>query len=341
MADPNRLMRGRNGAERPQRDVKVSAPAPGASIPSKISKFIFYGGIITVLITLVVVLFHFSTFGLFTIDFKTGSISRLPITPNMRIPPQYVTYPIPAPQSTTFESVLQTRYSVAFDLNIADATPLQNSYRVIFYNGAQTPDPTLPSDDLSQTNNIGSALKFYVPVTDGSSGPNTATRVDPTSLITIQSALFANSTNLCMYMAPDTNDLYLTYFIGHVTAGTMGSLGVLNADVESLDGWAVSKPITNVPIGRPFRISLVVDEQFIETYINGELVLITKTFIPGQSSNLHSYSSSNNYNFYGPPDTMYLKGINVANIQYWNQILPSKAIRVFSSVPSKASVFSS
>jgi hypothetical protein len=328
-----------------------------------VSKYVYYGSIFMFIVIALIAIFRVHIFGIFTIDYSTGTFARIPVSPATQLPAQFLKSPIPATISTTFPSVLQTGYTVGFDVYIADGTPVQNNYRIIFYNGAQTADPTVDSTDPSQLNNVGSALSFVVPVSfsksgsgdsSGSSEPseelseepsdsiegfkNTPT-VDPTSIVSIQSALFANSTNICMYMAPDTNDLYLTYFVGHITPGKMGSSGLITSDVETLDGWNISRPIKNAPIGKPFRVSLVVDSQFIETYINGELVLTTKTYIPGQTSSLHSYSSSTNYNFYGPPDVMYLKGINVANIKYWNTILPSKAVRVFSSAPVATSIF--
>jgi len=300
-----------------------------------LSKYLYYGGIFLFIVVAVIAVFHVSTIGIFTIDYSTGQLTRIPVSQTMKVPAQYPTSPIPATLSTKFSSVLQVEYTVGFDVYISDGTPVQNNYRVIFYNGAQTPDPTVASNDPSQVNNIGSALSFVVPSTLSRPPPANRSTVDPTSITSIQTALFANKSNICMYMAPDTNDVYLTYFVGHTTPSQTGP------DVETLNGWAISKPIKNIPIGKPFRVTLVIDNQFIETYINGELVLTTKTYIAGHTSNLHSHSTSVNYNFYGPPDVMYLKGIKVANINYWDQILPSKSVRVFSGTPIAKSKFTS
>jgi len=321
----------------------VPATTPAAleaglvAFKTNLPKYVFYGGCVAFVAVILIWVFKVSTFGVFVYDKVTGTVSRVPITPSMQIPPQYTSVPISASDSTSFPDVLQTGYTVGFDVNIADGTPVQNSYRVIFYNGVQTRDMTVDASDDSQLNNTGEALSFIIPTTSaGSSTALPPSGIDSTTLTAIQTALFANSSNICLYMSPDTNDLYITYFVGHFTPGTTGSTGAMGSAVESLDGWAISKPIKNVPIGKPFRITLVVDGQFIETYINGELVLTTKTYISGQTSSLHSYNSSNNYNFYGSPDIIYLKGSRVANIQYWNQILPSKSVRVFSSNPLKA-----
>jgi len=351
--------------------VAATVAAPGSLLSKNfnISKILYFGSIFLFVVVALIAIFHGNIFGIYTIDPDTGEFTRIPVTPEMQVTAQYKKSPIPATISTTFSSVEQIGYTVGFDVYISDGTPVQNNYRIIFYNGAQTADPTLASNDSSQSNNIGKALSFIAPVnfsksgsslgSDSGSGPDSesgsgpdsesgsienfqnSTKIDPTSMSSIQTALFANSTNICVFMAPDTNDMYLTYFVGHITPGKMGSSGTMNPDIETLDGWNISKPIKNIPIAKPFRVSLVVDSQFIETYINGNLVLTTKTFIPGQTSSLHSYNSSTNYNFYGPPDVMYLKGFKVANINYWDTILPSKAIRVFSSNPAAASIFTS
>jgi hypothetical protein len=328
----NPLLRGKKDVPKKASDVKLPQPTVVASTATKsffdatIAKFPMLVFIIAIVIAGIVgiaYLMRYSTFGFLSIDWKTGAISRGIITPALQPLTQYSEYPIPATTSTTFPSVLQYGYTVGFDVNISNPTPINNMYRVLFYNGAQNADPTVPVGDPSQKNNVGGAISYV-------GGP------DPTSLSSIQNALNSKFSNLCVYMAQDTNDLYITYYVGHMSKNDSGS------SVESLDGWYVSKgSIQNVPINTPFRITLAVDGQFIETYLNGELVMVTKTSIPGNTSNLHAYNSSYNYNFYGPPDSMYLAGIRVANIKYWGSLLPSKSIRVFSTVPSSPTVFSS
>lgn len=334
MSDDDVLMRKRRKAAAVAAAISRSSPDPSSkpyspySFTANLPKYIFYAACALFVFLIGAYYYNFNFHGVVTYDITSDTYTRIPISAEMNIPLQYTSTPIPSTVSTTFPSpVLQTGYTVAFDVNIADATPVQDNYRVIFYNGAQSRDPSIAASDPSQTNNRGNALSFTVPY-------NGSAAVNGTSLESIQTALFSNSTNLCMYMAPDTNDVYLTYYIGHFTPGKIDSSGSTGPTEESLNGWGVSKPIKNVPIGKPFRVTLIVDEQFIETYINGQLVLVTKTYIPGQTSNLHSYSSSNNYNFYGSPDVMYLKGIRVANFQYIGQVIPSKSVRVYCSKPS-------
>ena len=315
------------------------APPPPTA-PGKLSwdfaKYFFFGGCILFVIFILVSVFKFTTFGIFTIDPETGQMDRIPVTQEMMVAAQYTSSPIPTNVSTTFKDVVQAGYTVGFDVYIGDGTPISDYYRVIFYNGVQTRDPATM---LNQEANTGSPLSF---ASDGT---------DATEIANVQQALQDNFSNICMYIDPATNDLYLTYNQGNYTLDEHGDIavdsdGYLIDDPNSV-GWNTSNPIKNVPIGKPFRVTLAVDNQFIETYINGQLVLVTKTFIPGKTSNLQYYETSKNYNFYGPPDIIYTgnnpidqsRGIKVANIKYWGQVLPSRSIRTFSSNPSETSVF--
>lgn len=307
--------------------VPTITKSPGFTFNMDWLKYFFYIGIVLLFIFGFAYVFKLPSFGALSLNWNTGEVSNVIVTPSLNTPRQYITTPIPATISTNFKSVLQYGYTVGFDVNISNPVPVQNMYRVIFYNGAQTMDAKMPSTDPTQINNVGTALSFIKdPKKSG---------IDATSLPSIQEALNLTSSNLCLYMAPDTNDIYLTYYVGHFADVTGGSR------IENLNGWHISKPIKNVPINSPFRLTLAVDGQFIETYMNGELVLVTKTIIPGNSSNLHSYNSSYNYNFFGPPDSIYYAGTKIANLQYWGEILPPASIRVFSSAPGEASIFSS
>jgi hypothetical protein len=331
MADRKAVMRERKGSAAPAISTGTRPSLiPNLSIPSisprpNFARNIFFGGIAVLLLFGLAYLFKFSSFGVVTMNWITGGISVVPVTPELNTPSQYTSSPIPATLSTNFVSVLQYGYTIGFDVNISNPTPVQNMYRVIFYNGAQSNDPKTPVGDASQKNNVGKAMSFA-----SSSG------IDATSLSSIQMGLNATYSNVCMYMAPDTNDLYLTYYVGHFQKDSANSVQ------ESSNGWSTSVAVVkNAPIKTPFRITLAVDGKFIETYLNGQLISVTKTVILGQSSNLHSYNSSYNYNFYGPPDSMYHVGTKIANLQYWGQVLPPASIRLFSSSPSAGKIFSS
>ena len=306
----------------------IASPKTGISpvfSTQNLPRIFFLGGITLLLVFGLAYVFKFSSFGVYTLNWITGGISLVPVTPELNTISLYTSSPIPATLSTQFNKVLQYGYTIGFDVNISNPTPVQNMYRVIFYNGAQSIDPTVPVANGNQQNNVGKAMSF--------SG---ASNIDATSLSSIQTALNMTYSNLCLYMAHDTNDFYLTYYVGHFQNNSSGT------SEESSNGWNVSTPvIKNVPINTPFRITLVVDGKFIETYLNGELVSVTKTLIRGKSSNLHSYNSSYNYNFYGPPDTMYYVGTKIGNLQYWGQVLPPASVRVFSGGASVKNIFSS
>jgi hypothetical protein len=103
-------------------------------------------------------------------------------------------------------------------------------------------------------------------------------------------------------------------------------------------GQGSTKTITieNVPLNTSFRVTLVVDPNFIEIYMNGDLVVTAKT---PSASELYVYPSDgvSAINFMGPPDfSPYCK---VGNITYWNQVLPAKSIRLFSSKPADKKIF--
>jgi len=100
--------------------------------------------------------------------------------------------------------------------------------------------------------------------------------------------------------------------------------------------WEESKPVKNIPIGTPFRVTLTVDPNFIETYINGDLVTVTKT--PG-TSQVYTYTAAGAVNFMGAPEfSTYCK---TGNFHYWNQVLPAKSIRLFSSAPAAKKAYTS
>jgi len=353
MDDQKALLRKRKeSARKAAAEVPANRPRPvdaSPIIPTQVvtpswemSKYFFFGGCIVFILVVLVSVFKFTTFGVFTIDPKTGTVGRVPVSSETIVSSQYTSSPIPTNVSTTFKDVVQSGYTVGFDVFIGDGTPINNYYRILFYNGCQTPDPAVPSNDPSQDYNTGTAISF-----------NDSDYLDGASIDDIQGYFSgANYTNLCMYMDPLTNDIYLMYSQGDYAINNQGDPAVdengYYIQVPDSMAWNISEPIKNVPIGKPFRVTLAVDPQFVETYINGELVLVTKTFYPGNPSSLFEYyDTTQNYNFYGPPDVIYTagnsvdhsKGIKVANFTYWGQVLPSKSIRLFSSNPANSSVF--
>ncbi len=369
-----------------------------------ISKIILFIAVAVLTAIVILVLLHYTSFGVFSLDYSSGASITLPInlSPTMNA---YATSVIPTYLSTRFSNVRQIRYTVSFDVFISNSLPT-GSNQVVFYNGKQIRDPSIqacspPSVVVPNCDpNLGKFL------TKDTADVNKSIKVTPTDLTTIQTALFQNNGNICMYLSPDKNDLNLMYFIaGRVwntnadptvigstwkstekvwmsgSKGTDGSWGSEGSGKwvwgsegsgkwkddygpncgsngvirygdnsyecqsgDATNGWITTtdktrtKTITvqNVPLNTPFRVTLAVDPNFIEIYINGDLVVTAKT---PDGSELYVYPSdgASAINFMGPPDfSPYCK---VGNISYWNQVLRAKSIRLFSSKPADKKIF--
>ena len=317
-------------------------------------KYVFYGTTFILVVILILLTLHYTTFGIFSLDPTTGAIITTPLTIS-GTGGSYATSTIPPYVSTTFDNIKQLNYTVSFDVFISSSLNTGNAYRVLFYNGKRIREPSKPRCGTNPPDgkcdpNLGGYL------TTDPADPTKPEMINVTSssLSSIQEGLFSNNSNICMYMDPSTNDVYLTYYTagGVSPASLSGSSSTRNCGSDSTavlndqgiyicesisgNGWQTSAPIQNVPLQKPFRVTLAIDPNFIETYINGNLVLTTKTKI---RSELYTYPSDNKsgMNFCGPP--MFSPGCKVGNIQYWNQVLPAKSIRLFSSTPAAAKIF--
>jgi len=125
--------------------------------------------------------------------------------------------------------------------------------------------------------------------------------------------LFSNS-NIVVYIDPLTNDLYVS---------------VLKTDSTYL----TSDPIKNVPLRVPFRVTLVVSDNFLEVYLNGNLqhmMAFNGEIITSPSSNY----------FFGPPP-LANQSVHVGNIQYLNAVLTSQVVRLNAQKPFNSSLFAS
>ena len=360
-------------------------------------KFLFYGSIAAFIILIIVLILHYTNFGLFSLNSVNGGIVYLPLSTNKNI--AYETSIIPSYLSTRFSSVKQIRYTVSFDVFIFNTLPTGDN-QVIFYNGKQIRDPSVQACGGGITTDCDPNLGKFLSKDSGQQ----SLYVTPTNLSSIQDALFQNNGNICMYLSPDKNDLNLMYYvagsvwntntnptiigstwvtdsvrIGGSPGGSpggrwtfqygpnCGSLGNIRSGDNKNEcqsgsgsgytssGWVTTygptdkyqqttptsrdkKIITieNVPLNTPFRVTLAVDPNFIEIYINGNLVVTAKTPV---GSELYVYPSDgkSEINFMGPPDfSPYCK---VANIMYWNEVLPAKSIRLFSSTPTNKKYF--
>ena len=114
------------------------------------------------------------------------------------------------------------------------------------------------------------------------------------------------STNVFIWVDSMKNDLYVTA----VGVDPTGTSHLLN-----------SKPIENVPLRDPFRITMVVATGFIEIYMNGELVQTMNLGYP-----LKNIDGTAPIYYFATPMPVF-NSVQIANISYWNNILSSKTIR--------------
>jgi len=334
-----------------------------------IMKYIYYGSILAFIIISVLVLLNYTTYGIFSLNPSSGAYITIPIAVN-GTDTAFSASPISPFESTRYKTatVKQIKYTVSFDLYIKTGLST-GTFRPIFYNGKRIADKAVSTDT-----NIGKYLTKNAAGTD-------AIHVTPADISTIQTGLFNNSGNICLYLSKDTNDLNLMYYVaGSVWGGALedvqgstwvsgsrgsdgswgsggsgsfvptidhryncgsGGIGTTrenddtnHCESASGNGWITKRNIMkNVPLQTPFRITLAVDPNFIEIYKNGDLIKTVKT--PGVSE-LYTYPSST-MAFMGPPD--FSPDCNIANITYWNQVLPARSIRLFSSTPVDKKVF--
>ena len=286
------------------------------SITQNVMKYIFFATILVTFVFVSLKVFHYTSFGTFTFNPNAASfMSVIGLGPT-----QQSAYPASAigPYvSTQFTEIKQKGYTVSFDVYLASS--LNNgAQRVVFYNGNKTGPDTQGMYLTSQ----------------GESA------VTPTSISTIQAAITANLGNICVYIDPDVNDMYVSYYCG--AAATTGSSGSSSSGSSSGSsssnyaylGWQRSKPIKNVPLGKPFRVTLAVDPNFIETYINGELLLTTKT---SGVTEMYVYPGSPPTNFFGSPE--FSVACRTGQFNYWDAILPPKSIQLYSSTPAPTSAY--
>jgi hypothetical protein len=157
-------------------------------------------------------------------------------------------------------------------------------------------------------------------------------------------------TNFVLYLDPYTNDLMATVVCQSSNAPSGIPLGIpsgvprarASAAQNAADAAIMTQvgiktisiaPIENVPIRKPFRITMMLSDVLLEVYINGEL----QKSVPFNGNVLRVVPAKSH--FYGPP-AIVGQSVLVSNISYWNTSLSSKAIRLYGKESLNASVFS-
>ena len=123
--------------------------------------------------------------------------------------------------------------------------------------------------------------------------------------------------NLIVRLLADTNDLVVS---------AVTEQDPSNPETATLES---TPTILNVPIRKPFRITIVLLPQVLEVYLNGRL-FGTKTF-------RYTLKATPSY-FFGPPD-MFRTSVRIMNVQYWNRGLNSREVRAAGPALPDVSLF--
>lgn len=208
--------------------------------------------------------------------------------------------PIPALSDTQIaykDIVASARSPTAF-------TDMQSCYYTlsmdVYLNGSYDSKPRLLLyRNTGQIMNLGSITK------------ETLTINSATNYTTITS-IFPN-TNILLWFDPSLNDMYATVLCH---SGSSGSVHT-------------SKPITNLPIRKVFRVSFLFTQKFVEIYINGKLrQTLLLSIAPRTTENVES-------NFY----TSMSSTLKVSNVYYWNTILNPREIEAYGTPIATESLF--
>ncbi len=131
----------------------------------------------------------------------------------------------------------------------------------------------------------------------------------------------ANASSMIVYIT-ETNDLVITFFVGP------------NGTVYN------SRPIRNIPLNEPFRVTVVVEEKLFTVYLNGK-----QTFqrIVSEGIRLNSVNGmkTDSQRFYAPPTwaEQPKKSIYIQNLILWPRAIPYTEVVSASPALATASSF--
>jgi hypothetical protein len=145
---------------------------------------------------------------------------------------------------------------------------------------------------------------------------NPVTLVSTDKSINSLSSTKMSDTNFILYLDPHKNDLMADVYLNDANSTKLSI-----------------PPIENLPIQRPFRITMMLSNNLLEIYINGEL----QKSLPFNNGKIPRDVDTQS-KFYGPPDFVG-HTVLVSKVSYWATILSSKAIRVYGNEPFNTSVF--
>lgn len=130
----------------------------------------------------------------------------------------------------------------------------------------------------------------------------------------VSTGLAYPNSNVVLYLDPYVNDLYL--------------------QLTTASGSSSMRVIKNAPIGRPFRVAIVVQAKVVEVYLNGQLM---ETVLTPGGKDLTDIDPA--YNVWGPPSTTGVSA-KLAHLTYWPYVLSPRVIRLDTAESRDTSILS-
>jgi hypothetical protein len=221
----------------------ASSPETGSYIMKVVFYLLFYTFIIFIILTLV----HFTITPVFRFTPESKGYIGVPGTSDSKV---YWTGEVPAPLTSApdpDDSIhaykFENNFSFSVDLFVTKLSDTGANNRLVLFKtfdfdgSGRSKKSGVSEEQLKQLCGFSQTDTSVIP----SGGPTNSD---------IQSYM-AQASSMIMYLT-ETNDLVVTFFVG--SNGTVYN----------------SRPIRNIPLNTPFRVTVVVEEKLFTVYLNGK-----------------------------------------------------------------------
>jgi hypothetical protein len=274
---------------------KVSSPETGSYLMKVLFYLLFYAFVIFIILMLV----HFTITPVFRFTPDAKGYIGVPGTTDSKVywagtPPAALdSAPDSKDEINAFK--FENKFSFSIDIMATKLSDTDSQSRLVLFktfdfdNSGRDSNKNMSSEQFKQ-------LCGYNPdsstnnIQGGPSGENTQ-------------SYMANASSMIIYIT-ETNDLVVTFFVGP------------NGTVYN------SRPIRNIPLNEPFRVTVVVEEKLFTVYLNGK-----QTFqrIVSEGIRLNSVNGmkTDSQRFYAPPSwaEQPKKSIYIQNLILWPRMI--------------------
>jgi hypothetical protein len=268
----------------------VSAPETGSYVMKIVFYLLFYAFVIFLVLSLV----HFTITPVFRFTPGSKGIIGVSGTNDSGVYFPSVPEPLasaPNPDDKLSKQPFINNFSFSIDITVAKLPDTDASNRLVLFK-------TYDFDGSGRPGQLGMSEQQLNQLCGYSQSNNTTIASSGPKNMNIQSFM-AKASSMIVFLT-ETNDLVVTFFVG--SNGT-----VYNA-----------RPIRNIPLDTPFRLTVVVEEKLFTIYLNGK-----QTFqrIVSEGISLNSFNSlpTNSQRFYAPPTwaDQPKKSIYIQNLILW------------------------